>query len=101
MTHWAAILPADAWLDVDYETLVAEPERQTRRLIGYCGVEWSDACLTPENNHRSVRTASVWQARQPIYRGSLARWRRYEPWLGELRGLLPETSGESTIQPPA
>jgi hypothetical protein len=33
----------------------------------------------------------MWQARQPIYRRSLERWRRYEPWLGELRQLLPQT----------
>jgi hypothetical protein len=38
-----------------------------------------------------MTTASVWQARQPVYKTSLQRWRRYEPWLGELRELLPAT----------
>lgn len=37
-----------------------------------------------------MRTATVWQARQPVYTGSLERWRRYENWLGELRDLVPE-----------
>jgi hypothetical protein len=32
---------------------------------------------------------SLWQARQPVYNTSVERWRRYEPWLGELRELLP------------
>ena len=36
------------------------------------------------------RTASLWQARQPIYRTSVERWRRYEPWLGELRELATQ-----------
>ena len=34
-------------------------------------------------------TASLWQARQPVYATSVERWRHYEPWLGELRRLLP------------
>jgi hypothetical protein len=46
---------------------------------------WNDACLVPHNNSRTIATASLWQARQPIYQNSVARWRRYEPWLGELR----------------
>ncbi len=45
------------------------------------------SCLKPEANTRSVRTASMWQVRQPINRASVARWRRYEPWLGELLEL--------------
>jgi hypothetical protein len=31
----------------------------------------------------------VWQVRQPVYTTSVARWRRYEPWLAELRQLPP------------
>jgi hypothetical protein len=34
----------------------------------------------------------MWQARQPVYRTSLERWRRYEPWLGEFLQLLPRHS---------
>jgi tetratricopeptide (TPR) repeat protein len=89
MAHWRAVLPADRFLDVDYETLVADQEAGTRRLIEFCGLDWDDACLRPEGNRRVVMTASSWQARQPVYRSSVARWRNYEPWLGELRELLP------------
>jgi len=35
---------------------------------------------------------SKWQTRQPIYRTSVARWRRYEPWLGPLRALVDDKS---------
>jgi len=71
------------------EDLVANREQATRRLISFVGLDWSDACLAPESNRRVVKTASMWQARQPVYRSSVERWRRYEPWLGELRDLLP------------
>ena len=89
MAHWRAVLPPDRFIEVDYEALVADPEPHTRRLIAACGLEWNEACLAPHLNTRKVDTASVWQVRQPIYRTSVERWRRYEPWLGELRELAP------------
>ena len=89
MRHWREVLPADRFLEVDYEALVSDREAQTRRLIAFCGLQWDDACLQPERNQRAVRTASVWQARQPVYRTSVERWRNYEPWLGALAELLP------------
>src|SRR5579872_2241948 len=83
--HWRAVLPRDRWLDVHYEDVVAEPETAARRLISFCGLDWDPQCLRPEDNPQEVRTASSWQARQPIYRSSVERWRRYAPWLSELR----------------
>ncbi|MDR3533267.1 MAG: sulfotransferase [Rhodopila sp.] len=88
MAHWRHVLPSDRFIEVQYEDLVADPEPLTRRLIEACGLEWNDACLAPHLNQRQIATASLWQARQPIYRTSVARWRRYEPWLGELRSLM-------------
>ena len=89
MDHWRSVLPPERFIEIDYEDLVADPEPHTRRLIAACGLEWHDACLSPQDNPRLISTASAWQARQPIYRTSVERWRRYEPWLGELRELAP------------
>jgi Flp pilus assembly protein TadD len=86
--HWRNVLPADRFLEVDYEALTREPEPVIRRIIAACGLAWNDACLRPESNPRAVKTPSKWQTRQPIYRTSVARWRRYEPWLGPLRALI-------------
>ena len=90
MAHWREVLPPDRFVEVEYEALVADLEPQARRLIAACGVEWNDASLEPHRNTREITTASIWQARQPIYRTSVERWRRYEPWLGELRELAPK-----------
>ena len=65
MAHWRAALPPGVLLDVDYEELVANPESITRGLIDFIGLKWDDACLRPEDNRNAVRTASMWQARQP------------------------------------
>jgi tetratricopeptide (TPR) repeat protein len=86
--HWRGVLPADRFLEVEYEELTRTPEPVIRRIIAACGLAWDDACLCPELNPRAVNTPSKWQARQPIYRSSVARWRRYEPWLGPLRALV-------------
>jgi len=90
MDHWRAVLPADRQLDVDYEEATSLPEETARRLVAFCGLEWDAACLRPDRNADVVRTASRWQARQPIYRSYVERWRNYEPWIGELRSLLPD-----------
>jgi hypothetical protein len=86
--HWRSVLPADRFLEVDYEDLTRAPEPVIRRIIAACGLAWDDACLRPESNPRAVNTPSKWQARQPIYRTSVKRWRQYEPWLGPLRALV-------------
>jgi len=90
--HWRSVLPADRFIEVDYEDLTRAPEPVIRRIIAACGLEWHDACLRPEYNPRAVKTPSKWQTRQPIYRTSVARWRRYEPWLGPLRALVDDGS---------
>jgi len=88
MAHWRRVLPADRFFEIDYEGLVADPGPVTRRLLDFCGLAWEDSCLRPEHNQRPIQTPSAWQARQPVYRSSVERWRRYEPFLGEFRQLV-------------
>jgi tetratricopeptide (TPR) repeat protein len=88
MEQWREVLPADRLLDVDYEELVTNSDATIRRMIAFCGLDWDDACVQPESNSRAVATPSLWQVRQPINTGSMGRWKRFEPWLGELAELL-------------
>ncbi|HEY2111931.1 MAG TPA: sulfotransferase, partial [Dongiaceae bacterium] len=91
MAHWRRLLPAGAMLEVQYEEVVADLEGQARRLLHHCGLAWDPRCLTFHETQRPVRTASVNQVRQPLYRSSLERWRRYERHLGPLiEALGPE-----------
>jgi hypothetical protein len=84
MAHWRSMLPADRLLEIDYEALIADQEIVTRTILDFCGLDWDRACLDFHQTDRPIATASAWQARQPLYRGSIERWRHYEPWLGEL-----------------
>jgi Flp pilus assembly protein TadD len=88
--HWRTILPPDRFVEIDYEDLTFTPETVIPRIIAATGLPWNETCLRPEHNPRVVKTPSKWQARQPIYRSAVARWRRYEPFLGPLAALLEE-----------
>ncbi len=90
MDHWRSVLPPERFMEIDYEALVRDRERETRRLVEFCGLSWDEACLYPEKNTRAIDTASLWQARQPVYTSSLERWRNYAPWLGALLRLAPQ-----------
>lgn len=80
--HWRKEMPADRYMEVRYEDLVENREEVLQRLLPFCGLEWNDACLEHEKNQRMVTTPSLWQVRQPIYKTSVQRWKRYEPWIG-------------------
>jgi tetratricopeptide (TPR) repeat protein len=86
--HWRCVLPAERFIEVDYEELTRDPEPVIRGLVAACGLSWHPACLRPDRNPQPVKTASRWQTRQPIHRASVGRWRRYEPYLGSLRPLV-------------
>ncbi len=87
MDHWRKTLPL-AVLDVDYEAMVADQEGMTRRILDFCGLEWNDACLRFFETERAVKTASVWQVRQPLYASSVERWKHYERFIGPLKESL-------------
>ena len=88
MAHWRRVLPAGRILDVRYEDVVADLEREARRIIAYCGLPWDDRCLSFHETDRPVRTASATQVRQPIYNSAVGRWRVYEQHLGPLIAAL-------------
>jgi hypothetical protein len=75
--------------NLDYEQLTVNQETETRQLIEYLGLDWDENCLSPQNNKRSVTTASNLQVRQKVYQGSSEQWKKYQPFLnGALDGLL-------------
>jgi tetratricopeptide (TPR) repeat protein len=84
MKHWRQMLPADRFIEVDYEAVVDDLETEARRLVQFCGLQWNDACLEFYRGNRTVRTASVNQVRQPIYKRSVGRWKKYAFYLKPL-----------------
>ncbi|WP_298260735.1 tetratricopeptide repeat-containing sulfotransferase family protein [uncultured Litoreibacter sp.] len=74
---WRGQCP-DAFHEIRYEELIAEPEAQSRALVDAVGLEWEDACLSFYETKREVRTLSATQVRQPMYSSSVGAWKKFE-----------------------
>lgn len=75
-------------LQVTYEDFVADQESNARRIIEFLGLPWNDACLRPHESKRVAATRSIDQVRKPVYKASVARWKKYEKHLGPLLAAL-------------
>ena len=87
MDHWHRVAPGSI-LDVQYEDLVADQETHTRRMLEFCGLDWDENCLDFHKTDRTVQTWSYNQVRKPIYKSSVARWRKFENHLAPLLAEL-------------
>jgi tetratricopeptide (TPR) repeat protein len=89
MEHWNSLFSSELF-EIQYEELVSDQEKLSRRLIEYIGLEWDDECLNFYNNDRTVKTASNLQVKQPVYNNSVNRWKRYENELQPLIKVLQQ-----------
>lgn len=87
LAHWRSIYGADI-LDVDYDGFVRAPRPALEALLKFLDLEWNDACLAFHTAKTSVRTASVWQVREPLYTRASGRWRHYSRHLEEIDRYL-------------
>jgi tetratricopeptide (TPR) repeat protein len=87
MAHWQKH-HASSICTVHYEQLTADPDAVIANLADWLKLPERDK-TTPVKNSSTISTASLWQARQPIYIRSVGRWRHYDPYLPELK-RLPE-----------
>ena len=97
--HWRTVLSAN-YIEVSYEELVANQERETRRLIEFQSLPWDIQCLAFHEAKRRIKTNPT-QVRKTLYKSSVDRWKRYELWLEPLRTHLaplidqPSVAGRS------
>jgi len=87
MAHWKNVLDLPI-LEVSYADVVADQERMSRKLVEFCGLEWTDRCLAFHETKRVVTTCSYDQVRRPVYSSSVGRWRNYEKYLDPLLRAL-------------
>ena len=94
--YWHRVLPL-RYLDIQYKSLVSDPEGESRRLIEFLDLPWEPACLDFHRTERVVYTASLWQVRQPIYQRSVGRWHHYERHLAPLLRELAVSNARAKI----
>ena len=80
MAHWRRELPGFI-LDIDYESLVADPKSVVGGALEFCGLEWQDACLASKYQSDHVRTLSARQVRRGVSTKNIGSWRGYEKHL--------------------
>ena len=86
-------------LTLRYEDFIADQEGQTRRVLGYIGVEFDPACLRFHENRRHAPTPSYAQVSQPLNDRSVGRWKPYAkhlaPYMDAIKPVV-EALGYST-----
>jgi hypothetical protein len=87
LRHWRAML-GERLVEIQYESLVADQEGQTRMLLERLGLEFEPACLEFEKNEAASATASSVQVREKIHSRSVDRWRHFEAELRPLSRML-------------
>jgi tetratricopeptide (TPR) repeat protein len=98
MEYWESVLPEGFMTTVDYEDVVADTEKEARRLIAFLGLKWNDKCVDFHKSNRPVKTASVAQVRKPIYKTSVKRWKKYGAGLQPLADAVEIRPGEATAE---
>lgn len=82
MRHWMTRYPASIRA-VSYEALVDNPDAGIASLATWLQLP-SGPAPSAQMTAGAISTASLWQARQPVYRHSVGRWRAYAPLIPEL-----------------
>ncbi len=71
-------------LSVRYEDVVGDLEGETRRMLGFLGLEFEPQCLDFHLSTDPVATASSEQVRRPLNREGIGSAEPYRQWLGPL-----------------
>ena len=92
MAHWQQLYGTDI-IEVNYDDYVREPQRAAAPLFDALGLQFDARYLAHANSGRSIKTASVWEVREPLYLRSSGRSEHYirqlAPLRNELADLLP------------
>jgi thioredoxin-like negative regulator of GroEL len=83
MRHWKQNLRLPIHT-VDYQRLAEQPEQVLAGIGDFLGLPPQDLLQTQAKADSAIATSSVWQARQPVYRSSVERWKAYLPYIPEL-----------------
>ncbi len=76
---------------IRYETLIADPETELRRLASFAGLKWTDKLLAHQSSASArgyIGSPSYAQVAEPIYTRAKGRWRRYREHMAPVMPIL-------------
>tara|TARA_B100001173_G_scaffold142360_1_gene123572 strand:- start:2228 stop:3772 length:1545 start_codon:yes stop_codon:yes gene_type:complete len=75
--------------EINYEKLVSNKEEEIKKMIKFCDLDWDPICLNHHKNKKTpIKTVSISQAREPVYKSSVNSNLNYEIHLSKMFGLL-------------
>ncbi len=79
MAHWLTLSNSSSLqiIELNYLDVVSDTEHCLKQIQQFLG----NPKLNNQSNQAIITTASLWQARQPIYSSSLERWKNYQKQL--------------------
>lgn len=83
MKHWKQRYPLSI-KTVPYEELASTPDRTVESLAKWLGLASHAVDASIVESGSTLSTASLWQARQPVYSTSIGRWKHYVSHVPEL-----------------
>ena len=89
MAHWNSRFGADIF-DLYYDDLVRNPAPTFGSLCTFLNLDWNGTLPQVGAKGAPVRTASVWQVREPLYTTSCGRAQHYHRELTPLRDYLAD-----------
>ena len=89
MSFWKEKIPNYIY-DLQYEDLVNNQEEVSKKIIQFCDLEWNEKCLKFYESTLPVRTVSLHQSRQPMYKKSInlnSKYTKYQDFFDKLENL--------------
>jgi len=79
----------DSICDVNYEDMVESSENELKKIFHFCNLKWDPNCLNYYRSQKTpISTASVNQARKPIYKSSVNSNEGFSEYLTEMFHIL-------------
>ena len=87
MSFWNTTFK-DKIYNIKYENLIESQKKEVGGMLDFCDLGWDENCMTFYKNKKSISTASLAQARNPIYKSSIEKWKHYSTELAELSNIV-------------
>ena len=87
MNFWNDKYP-DSIFEAKYERIIDDTEKQTKKIIKFCNLNWEENCLKFYENKNPIKTLSTAQARKPIYKSSKNTFKKFAPFMDTLNKLI-------------
>ena len=86
MDYWNKKMPSEIY-ECQYENMVNNQAQEISDILKFCNLNWEENCLDHTKNKAGIKTVSISQARQPVYKSSVNLYENYLDHLSFLKQI--------------